>query len=97
VTLAEASFALGDRQQATAALERLVAQNDVPPEDAARALDRLGEIYDGLHDLDGVARVSELIQRHFVSESHYARRSASAGSRPPAVARASPLWPRSRT
>ncbi|MBI3178265.1 MAG: tetratricopeptide repeat protein, partial [Deltaproteobacteria bacterium] len=76
VTLAEIDYALGRRGRAVQALESIAASPDVPAEDGARALNRLGEIYAGMRDVGAVARVSETVLRRFSSERHYVRQAA---------------------
>lgn len=73
---AEAMYALLQRDRAVTEFEALAHSADVPAEDGARALDRLGEIYAGLGDLEAVARVSEESIRRFGAERYYARRAA---------------------
>ena len=76
LTLAEADSALGRRDPSVAVFEELTQRADIPAEDGARAADRLGEVYDGLRDVEAVARVSELTLRRFLGERFYARRAA---------------------
>ena len=75
-TLAEADYALGRRERAVRAFDGVVRREGAPPEDGARALDRLGECFASLGSLDAVARVSETLLRRFSTERHYARRAA---------------------
>ena len=72
----EALFALQERQKAVALFEDLAVQPEVNGEDGARVLDRLGEAYDALGDLDAVARVSAATVRTFGTQRYYARRAA---------------------
>ncbi len=76
VMLAEIDYALGRRGRAVETLETVAAMADVPAEDGARALDRLGEIYAGVRDGSAVARVSEMVLRLFAGERHYVRQAA---------------------
>ena len=76
MTRAELAFALGQRGVAVDALEALLHSPNVPDEDGARALARLGEAYAGLGDFAAVARVSELSLRRFPKERYEAQRAA---------------------
>lgn len=73
---AELAFALGRRGEAVASFEDLARASGTPPEDGARALDLLGEIYARLGDRDAVARVSRDLLARFGGERFYARRAA---------------------
>ncbi len=76
VAAAEIAFVLGERGKAVRAFEEVARRAEAPPEDAARALDRLGEIYESLGELDAVARVSAAQLSRFATERFYGRRAA---------------------
>ncbi|MBN1959459.1 MAG: CHAT domain-containing protein [Deltaproteobacteria bacterium] len=72
----EAAFILGQRGKAVNGLESLVAEPNINPEDGARALDRLGEIYLAMGEYEAVARVSKNLLLRFSNERYYAQRTA---------------------
>lgn len=73
---AEAQYALGQRHAAVAELESIAAAPDVPPEDGARALLRLAEMYSAMEVLDAVERVCVTLLQAFPSEREEGRDAA---------------------